>query len=239
MRFLPCLRYHLCGLFDGPPFVNQKTRFMTHIIRIALADHSADHLNSIKKIIHQISHFNLIFEAISGAELVEKLHRHPVDVALINFQLPLINGGHSISKMLLSFPQVPIILMALYDNPLVLWNNLNSGANGLLLRQVSREQMQQTVEGVVAKGYYCPEPILAAINQIQNGIGQKVPLLFSDQEKAIIKCICNEMKSAEIAEMLFLSIRTIDWHRSAIKKKIGVQSTIGIVKYAIAHGLAD
>lgn len=212
---------------------------MTPIIRIALADHSADHLNSIKKIISQISHFNLIFEAINGAELVEKLHRHAVDIALVNFQLPLINGGHSISKMLSSFPQLPIILMALYDNPLVLWNNLNSGVNGLLLRQVNRENILRTVEGVLAKGYYCPEPILAAISQIKNGIGQKAPLYFTEQEKGIIKCICNEMKSAEIAAALFLSVRTIEWHRSAIKKKIGVQSTIGIVKYAIKHGLAD
>lgn len=220
-------------------FINLKQKNMKPTIRIALADHSVEHLNHLKKILNQIAHFTLIFEALTMPDLIKKVSRHAVDVVLIHFQFPQFNAASFLAKMASTYPQLRVILTSLYHNPMLLWHSLNSGVNGLLTLQANKQQLQETVEGVAEQGYFCPEHILALVASFQNTPAQSQAIAFTTQELDIIKLICQEMTSSEMAKTLFLSVRTVDWHRTAIKQKIGAKSNVGIVKYAINHGLAD
>jgi len=114
---------------------------------------------------------------------------------------------------------------------------MEMGINGLALKQFNSYQICKTIEGVSQLGYYYSETILNSISKFQIKSDLKKPIPFTDKELRIIKCICNEMTSTEMGNKLFLSCRTIDWYRTNIKKKIGTKSSIGVVKFAIAHGL--
>ena len=186
---------------------------MNKVVRIALADHSRQNTISIRQTLQQVANYRVMFEALNGQELFKKLSRNPVDIVLINFQMPIINSSKSLQEMMLRFPNLRIILMALYENPLMLWDYLSCGVNGLLLKHFNLQEISQTIEGVMEKGYHCSDTILRSISSIQTKSSKNKQLTFSSTELHIINGICAELKNSEMALQLFLSIRTIEWHR--------------------------
>lgn len=213
---------------------------MNKIIRIALADTSAEKISSLRSSLLKVTNYRVLVEALNGTELIRKLRKDPVDIMLINFKMPVINGPKSLEEFKTSFPDLRIILMSLYNDPLLLWTYLSKGVNGMVLNQFETDQICQTIDGVLQKGYYCSDRILNALSHAKvkplSSGPEESSIKFSKIELAIIDCICQEMTSNEIAEKLFISKRTVDWYRREIMNRIQVKTSIGIVKYAISNG---
>lgn len=216
---------------------------MNKIIRIALADTSAEKISSLKGSLLKVTNYRVLVEALNGTELIRKLRKNPVDIMLINFKMPVINGTKSLEEFKTSFPDLRIVLISLYNDPLLIWTYLSKGINGILLKQFETDQIYQTIDEVLHKGYYCSDRILNALSRAKvkplSSGPEESNIKFSKIELAIINCICMEMTSNEIAEKLFISKRTIDWYRREIMNRIQAKTSIGLVKYAISNGYFD
>ena len=210
---------------------------MNNLIRIGFLDETTKELRAIKKSIQEVINYQVTFEAGNRQELMLKMKLNSIDLLLINLHITGLNKVQSIQEIKSIFPNMKIILMVLYDQPKLLWKYMESGINGIVLKHFNSNQVIQTIEGVVQQGYYYSESILRSISLFQSKNAQKKTIDFTGTELKVINGLCNEMTSLEMGQQLFLSNRTIDWHRNEIKKKIGAKSTIGIVKYAIASGL--
>jgi DNA-binding NarL/FixJ family response regulator len=188
-------------------------------------------------LITDVINYQIIFEAWNRDELINKMKLNSVDLLILNLQMTFLHSSKSIQELKTHFPNMKIILLSLYNQPKVFLNYLEMGINGVVLKHFNSDQILETIDGVMQHGYYYSEVIMKSISLFQSKRSQLKAINFSGTELKIIKGICNEMTSDSMSKKLFLSKRTIDWHRNEVKLKIGAKSTIGVVKYAIAVGL--
>jgi DNA-binding NarL/FixJ family response regulator len=210
---------------------------MNNTIRIGLLNESPNDLLTIKKTIENTLQYQLIFEAWNWDDLKDKMKQQSVDLLILNLQLTFLHGSKAIDELKAQLPNMKLILFTLYNQPQILYHYLEQGINGIILKHFDSKQIVQTIDGVLEYGAFFVASILKSITVFQHKKAQTEPIHFSRTELKIIKGICNELTSDSMSKRLFLSKRTIDWHRNEIKLKIGAKSTIGIVKYAIAVGI--
>jgi DNA-binding NarL/FixJ family response regulator len=175
-------------------------------------------------------------------DLMMALSKDSVDVLVLDVQLPEISAEDLLQKIRAGFPTQKIIYLTLLRGTRMIQKLQKFGIQGYLLKNGPTEELLKGIK-VVADGqtYFSKE-----IDSINNDDDLKNTLTFPDnkvddilspREVEILKLVCEEMSSSEIAAKLFLSVSTVDTHRKNILIKLGVSNTVGLVKYAIKHNL--
>ncbi len=188
------------------------------IINIILAD---DHIliqEGIKARFEDIPHLNIVDTSFNGIELLEKIPRHSVDVALIDINMPKMDGIEASKKIKQLFPKVKILMLTMHNDKEYLNYALKSGANGYILKDVSIKETVNAIETVHrGEQYLC--------RKIQKIVKTKS---FSDvltsKECDIVNHLLNGLSNKEIADKAFVSVRTVECHRNNIYKKLKINS---------------
>ncbi len=211
-------------------------------IRVAIAEDQRLFRECLVSILNAIGHLQVVAEAANGKELLAQLATlHPLpDVALLDLTMPEMNGLETTQQLKKDFPNIKILILSVHSEERHIVRMVGMGVNGYLLKNSELSEVTRAVEAVHEKGYYFNESVLRAI---QTGMSQQQQKQYSLQtpltarEKEILILICRERTTPEIAEQLFLSVRTVDGHRNNLLEKTGARNTAGLVLYAIRHGL--
>lgn len=187
----------------------------------------------------------VVGEAANGKELLALLEEVTPDIIIIDIVMPLMNGIAATAKIARCYPDINIIALSMLDDEYALVDILEAGARGYLVKSAGSTQVLEAVERVGSGyPYYATSRISptlekkiysSAFDPYRNRTRQTVD--FTDQEVKIIKLICKGRTSREIGAEIFLSPRTVEWHRMNILKKLNVDIPLGIVIYALRHGL--
>lgn len=213
-------------------------------ISIAIAEDQQLFRECLVSILNGFGHLQVSIEAANGRELLDRLEaggKKP-DVALLDLSMPELNGMETTRLLKKDFPDIRIIILSVHSEERHIVRLVGMGVNGYLLKNTELSEVVKAVEAVCDKGFYFNESILRAI---QTGIGQKQQKHFNPEisitprEKEVLHLICSELTTNEIAEKLFLSIRTVDGHRNNLLEKTGARNTAGLVLYAIRNGLYE
>ncbi len=222
-------------------------------IKILLAD---DHLvvrNGIKLMLSQQKSFiAIIEEAEDGEDVIKLASRTKYDVILLDINLPKITGIEASTILLKKDKTIKILALTMHNEEYMIKQMISAGALGYLLKNTGFDELTKAILTVNAGNkYYCNEAaqILINFNNISNSTeinldkksrSQKAQeIALSSREKEVIKYIAKELNSAEIADELFISKRTVEGHRKNIIAKLKLKNSAGIVKYAIQNGLAS
>ena len=163
-----------------------------------------------------------ILEAENGKELLRVLKEHPVDVVLLDINMPVMGGEETASVLLKRYPEIKIVV------------------HGYLLKDCDPVEVVTAIEAVVDKDFYRNEVAQRALNQIRNaaGTGEKRLLEeLTNREKEILRHICEEFTTKEIGIRLSISQKTVENHRMNMLQKLSARNTVGLVKYAYENGL--
>jgi two-component system response regulator DegU len=211
-------------------------------IKIGIAD---DHLlfrKGIGSILEKNDGLEIVFDAENGKVLIDKLASIPTDVILVDLDMPVLNGGQAIEIIKVKYPKVKILALTLHDNEVIIANIIGKGANGFMLKDDSIEAVTEAIFTVFEKDFYFTQRVQKAIEKIAEK-SLKKPLEkgidFSIRELEILKLICHENSTREIACKLNTSIRTVEWHKQNMIEKTNTKTTAGIVFYAVKNGLVD
>ena len=210
-------------------------------ISIAIIDDHEVVINGLKAMFAQSKEVTIVYSTTNGNELFHYLRGNQPQVILLDIQMPDINGIDICKQVHRLYPQVRMIAFSSFDDTHYIKQIIRSGASGYLLKNADQNTILMAIKKVVEGEEYIDESIKKIL--IQESIsGQRrsmfdIPL--TKREKEILKLIADGLSNQEIADKLFISLRTVETHRFNLTQKLDVKNAAGLVKEAIKRGLAD
>jgi DNA-binding NarL/FixJ family response regulator len=208
--------------------------------KIVLAEDHVLVREGIKKIIEAFPGFEVVGEVGDGPDLMQLLQRLPVDMVILDISMPSLPGIEATREIKQTYPTVKVLILTMHKKKEYLYNAMTAGVDGYLLKEDAPKELLNAVEKI-RQGMIYVSPLLASdladlyVQGQRPGEGEEeMPL--SAREIEIIKMIAEGKSSKEIAEILYLSFRTIQNHRAKIMKKLNLKKNTDLVKYAIHKG---
>lgn len=210
-------------------------------IRIALVDDQKLFRGGLKMILSDRPDFRVIFEADNGKQFFERLAFEPVDVVILDVEMPVMDGIETLEKIRESYPDLRVIMLTMHDSDRLINHLMQLGANGFLLKDENPEIVRSAVERVGQEGIffrdYVSKALLKGGRQKPNKPDGYFGPSISEREMEVLSLICQEYTSKEIAEKLFISARTVEGHRRSLQDKTGSRNLVGLVLYAVKNGI--
>ena len=208
--------------------------------QIVLAD---DHLmfrNGLKRIIEESKELLVIGEASDGIELLNLLKKSAPDMVILDLSMPRIRGLEAAHEIKTLYPEVKILILTMHKSKEYLMQALSSRADGYLLKEDTDGELIAAID-TIRRGKIYISPLLAeelTINLVEyvNRSGKPLDETLSTREKEVLTLIADGKSNKEIADLLFISPRTVEHHRASINKKLKIQNIVDLVKYAIREG---
>ncbi len=220
----------------------------TKMIKIALVDDHQLLIDGIQLLLKDYPTVEIALTAYNGKELIETLKNQEIDIVILDINMPEMDGVETIKILKKEFPEVKTLILSTLDDTKLIRKMLKLGAMGYILKNTSREELIRAIETVNDGDYYFTPKIQKKVLALpaEKGKKEKKPYKreghhasLTKRELEIIKLIAEEYSGPEIAKHLFISKNTVETHRKNMVQKLGVKNTIGLVKYAIKHGLID
>lgn len=214
------------------------------MISLIIADDHPLYLEGLELILKRNKEFSIAATCSSGNETINILKKKKCDVLLLDLHLPDMNGVEIVEKIKEFKPKQKIIMLTHQKGSKYFHKLEKLGINGYILKNISTEELLNAIKTVHKGGKYFSEGIENITKEEDFYIKSSVIIrndtpakILTEREKEILIRVCNEMSSAEIGKELFISTGTVDTHRRNILEKLGVTNTVGLVKYALRHGL--
>ena len=173
---------------------------------------------------------DVLFDAESGAELLELIKKTPVDILVTDFDMGDMNGADITREVKSLFPDIKVIIFTMFQDGTHLQTCMDAGADGYVIKSDYNTTIMQAIENVQNDRYYFSQKV-----SLENGVLARVHL--TGREREIIKLIADGKSSNDIGQIFEISPKTVDKHKSNIYKKIGVNSSAALVRVAIENGL--
>lgn len=215
---------------------------MENPIKVGLVDDQNLFLEGMKLILNTFVELEVVLEAYSGASLLEQLEGIQPDVILLDYTMPDMDGFATMQKVKAKYPGIKVIILSMHYDEALMAFMMQNGANGYLLKDENSIAVKTAIVQVVENGPYFPDYVSKALLkqlQVQSQKQRSVPKIketcFSLREQEVLAIIgkCNRQ---EMAEKLFLSIKTVDFHLKNLRDKTHANSTSELIRYAIQHG---
>jgi len=183
-----------------------------------------------------------ICEAGNGEECLKQVKEKKPMVVLLDLDMPKMNGMACAEQLVKKFPDVKIIVLTMHDSEKYMVSMLEVGVHSFLHKSTDPEELEKAIHSVIENDFYYNELLNTAIFRSMQGKAKFDQPTFgakrlTDREEEILKLICNEKSLKEIALSLSVSEKTIQSHKLHIHNKLGVKSTVGLVKAAYELGL--
>lgn len=211
-------------------------------IKVIIADDHDIYLDGLKHYFEHSPTYELVGEARNGEELLRKTKLLQPNLVITDLKMPLVDGPTAIREIIKFNPAIRCIVLTSYENELSIIDALEAGARGYLTKNMPKEELFDALD-LIRRGYpyYCRTTSTKMVRMIGrsqfNPYRDQPAIHFTDNEKKLIRLVCEEYDNKAIAEKLSMSVRTVEKTRSRIFKKIGAKTTAGIAIYAIKNAL--
>jgi len=205
------------------------------MIRLIITDDHPVIRDGIKTVLANNKEIVLAGCAADGAELLELLETKKADVILMDINMPGINGIEATKLVKKKYPDIKVISFSQYDEKRFIKQMLKNGANGYLLKNSSASEMVNAIKITHSGGMYLSEDLPNVFGEKPKRRSNYLFPNLTRREIDVLKEICQEKNTTEIADALFLSPNTIETHRANLLLKVGVKNTAGLVKWAIEN----
>jgi DNA-binding NarL/FixJ family response regulator len=209
-------------------------------IRIAVADDQMMIRRGIVALIKENKKNEIAFEASDGKELLENLKSNHVDLIVLDLKVLTMNAYEALEDIRSKYPDIKMIILTMHDDDKTILDLVSKGVNGFVSKSSSPEYLHNTINLVIKDDIYFDKRISQLILK---GLREKTEnppaghASLSSREISVLKEICNGYTNKMISEKLFISPRTVDFHKSNIYRKIKSNKTADVIKYAISHGI--
>lgn len=219
---------------------------MQNKINIALADDQVLFREGIASLIKNEEGFSLVMEADNGLDFLAKLQvaNELPDILLMDMEMPGMDGMQLNDELRKKFPSIKVIVLSVHARERLIARMIQAGASGYLLKNCNKEELLNAIRNVFNNGFYITPDVLKALqspNANTKGVlkVQSIPIELSQREIEVLKLICEEYSNIEIAEKLFISVRTVDGHRNNLLAKTSCHNTAGLVLFAVKHRIFE
>lgn len=216
---------------------------MKNPIKLAVVDDQHLFRQGLISLLGEFEDLTMEIEAANGSELLEQLKTKKPDVVILDLEMPVMDGIETTINLQKKYPDLKVLILTMHNEEEIILHLIEKGAHGFLLKDNQIETIVDAIYAVMENGYYFNDHVSKVmVRGLMNN--QKIKPGFvdaglSEREIEVVKLICKEFTNKEIAEKLFISVRTVDGHREKILQKTKAKNTVGIVMYAVKNGLVD
>jgi len=213
------------------------------IIKVAIADDHALFRTGVKTSLSMRKDIQMVAEAENGMQLLNLLKHIEPDVILLDIQMPIMDGLTTLPEIKKLYPDVKVIMLSMHNDHSMITRMMEIGANSYLTKDSDSETIYQAIRTCYADDFFFNDLTnKALLNGLRNKRApepEPAEVHLSEKEITILKLMCDEKSTKEIADMVDLSPRTVEAIRDKLKSKTGTKSMAGLVMYAIKAGIVE
>jgi len=215
-------------------------------VKILIADDHSVLREGLRMILETTGDLIVVGEAINGRDAIEKAEKLKPDVIIMDIAMPEMNGIEATRIICKRLPSVMVIILSAYHNNEHIFRAIEAGARAYLLKESAGAWAAKAIHTVMKGQYYFgagvedPRKVLGTTNRITRSHHNKLtsPIeSLSQREREALQLVVEGKTSAEIAEILSLSPKSVETYRSRLMLKLGVNNIPSLVKFAILHGI--
>ena len=209
-------------------------------IQIIIADDHQLFRNGLKILLSSFPEFEVAGEASNGEDFLKLLKTTPADIALMDINMPEMDGIEATRRGLKICPSISIIALSMYGEEEYYYKMVDSGAKGFLLKDSDISEVREAILTVMKGGsYFSQELLYHVIQKIKHRELESKSANLSKREKEVLHKICEGLSNQEIADTLFISKRTVDKHRANLLGKTNSKNTASLILFAIKNKLIE
>lgn len=210
-------------------------------IKLAITDDHLLVISGIKAMLAPFPQISVVYESNRAGALMAALPVVQPDVLLLDIQMPEIDGISLCRQVKKEHPHIKVIALSSFMDSHYIKQMLRNGAAGYLLKGTDPETLLRAIEEVYAGEQFLDEVIKhQLLNEVITGRKRSsYEISLTRREKEILKLIAEEYSNQEIADLLFISLRTVETHRLNLTQKLAVKNTAGLVKEAMKRGIVE
>lgn len=208
--------------------------------RIIIADDHQLFRNGLKILLNAFPEFEVAGEASNGEEFLRVLKNTKAEIALMDINMPEMDGIEATRKGLRFCPEISIIALSMYGEEEYYYKMVDAGVKGFILKDSNISEVKEAILTVRKGGsYFSQELLYHVIQKIKHRESESKSANLSKREKEILVKICEGLSNQEIAETLFISKRTVDKHRANLLGKTNSKNTASLILFAIKNKLIE
>ncbi|WP_129305149.1 response regulator transcription factor [Streptomyces sp. L2] len=215
----------------------------TTAIRILLADDHALVRRGVRLILDGEPDLRVVAEAGDGAEAVALAARHDIDLAVLDIAMPRMTGLQAARELLALKPGLRVLMLTMHDNEQYFFQALKAGASGYVLKSVADRDLIAACRAAMRdEPFLYPGAVTVLVRNYLDRVrdGEKPPeQILTPREEEVLKLVAEGHSSKEIAELLFISVKTVHRHRENLLHKLGLRDRLQLTRYAIRAGLIE
>jgi DNA-binding NarL/FixJ family response regulator len=209
------------------------------ILKIVIADDHQMFIDGVKVLIRNETRFAIVGEALNGEAALELIAQHRPDILITDINMPGMSGTELTKKVKEQFPQTKVLVLTMYNDREIISEIFDTEAEGYILKNTGKQELIAALSSLADDGtYYSNEVMNIMMTAVrkQKKIEKETSHL-TPREIEIIRLITQEFSTAQIADKLFISPRTVDTHRKNILQKTGVKTIVGLMRFAYENEL--
>ncbi len=209
-------------------------------IRVLLADDHSLFRAGVHALLSSVEGVEVVGEADSGRKALDMVRARTPDVVLMDIAMPEMNGLETTTRVTKEFPSVRVIMLSMHAGEEYVMQALRAGASGYLLKDAATSELELAVRAVARGETYLTPTISKRVidDYLMRTTGSQGPVdQLTKRQREILQLIAKGYTSKEMAQMLSLSPKTIETHRTQLMKQLDIHDVAGLVRYAIRVGL--
>ena len=213
------------------------------IARISITDDHQLFVDGLSSVLGSAEDIEVVFTTTSGEGLIEELSKGTkVDIVFLDLDMPGMDGLETLKVIKRKFPDVPVLMLSMHYDEAIILHLIEKGVSGYLLKNSSLKQLKTAISGVLEHGLHF-EDFVVQIMLKGLVVKRRKPVSFnkietlSAREMDVLERLCKECTTAEIANQLGISVRTVEGHKRSLLNKTKSRNVVGLIINSLKCGL--
>jgi DNA-binding NarL/FixJ family response regulator len=207
--------------------------------RILIADDHAVVRSGVRRILEEHSNWSVVAEAADGREAITKTIATKPDIAILDHSLPLIDGIEVTRQIRLHMPSIEVLIFTMHDNESLLRDMVNAGARGYVLKSDAQQHLISAVRSLADHKPYFVNQACEGLRETYLTDPRQLDQPLTSRERGIVHLVAEGLSNKQIANLLSISVKTVETHRASIMRKLGLNSMAALVRYAVRNNLTE
>lgn len=204
---------------------------------VAIVDDHTLIAKALSVMIEGMKDFEVLFEAGNGLQLMDKMvnKKNIPDIILLDISMPQMDGFATAKWITENHPAVLVMALTMEDDEEKILKMIRNGARGYLLKSIQPHELEAALLQLAKEGFYYAGNVIRALTGNVMNINKKISE-FSPRENELLQLLCTDLSYKEIADKMFLSVRTVEGYAGALMEKLEVKTRVGLVLLAVKKG---
>ncbi len=213
---------------------------MDNTVKIIIVDDHEIFRNGLKMVLGKLEYVDIVGEAANGQEFLDLIRQVTCDIVLMDIEMPIMSGIDATIIALKENPNLKIISLTMFTDDNYVQSMMDAGVKGFLVKNINKDTLNKAITTVAGGGNYYSEELFKFFTRKLNAkedTANSNDVKFTAREKEILQLLSEGLSNKEIADILYVSERTVVGHKSNMLAKTGCKSAISLLAYALRHRL--